>query len=298
MEEEIKDVEAVPSTAEQTQDPETADVNAGSLPTDSQVPEASDVDEKGVPWKNREAEIRRKVIEELNPVIEHRAQEIVQRTLSQNPVQVPGNTQPVDPIQAQLAPYTDDQLDALAETNPDWKSHIRRELNRRIEDRATKRAMESLKKETTQDRFVREQQDALTHIGSNYEEAFITLPTGQRVWNTASPLYQRAVSLYQSRPSFKDDGWGLAGAFDMAYGQIAREQKLQTTKKQVQLTAQQRKQEKAQAQAMSTGGQSAPVAQGGTKLKLAKLMEQHRQTGDPKTMAEILKLKGAMPVFD
>jgi hypothetical protein len=114
----------------------------------------------------------------------------------------------------------------------------------------------------------------------------------------SSPLYQRAVSLYNSRPSFKTDGWGLAGAFDMAYGQLAHESKLQATKQKTQLTAQQRRQEKTQAQAINSGAQASPVVQTGNKAKLAKLMEQYRKTGDRNVMAEIIRIKGLMPAFD
>lgn len=243
-------------------------------------------------------EVARHVTRFLAPQLKQQVEERLS-TYQQAPqtFQAPQAQPSTDPIQAQLAPYTEEQLEAYAMSDPSNAPIYRKEVNRRIKEQTKQEILGTIKADTKKQTFEQEQQTALNTVFTNYTEA-TTVINGQKVWNTSSPLYQRAIQLYSSRPTFKEDGMGLAGAFDMAYGQLAREDKLNITKQKTQLTAQQRKQDKVQSQAIGAGSQSAPQSNvSGTKIKLAKLMEQHNKTGDPKIMAEILKMKGAMPSF-
>lgn len=276
--------------------PEAPEVEETSVAPESQsVQPQEEVDEKGVPWKNREAEIRRKITEELQPFIQQQIQDGISRGISSQPT--PQAQTPVDPVQQQLSPYSDDQLEQMAESNPEWKFHIRKELTRRVEERASNKAYERLKGESVKERTEREQQESFGYIQQTFPEAFINIG-GQGMWNTQSPLVQRAFAIYNSDPAFKANGKGLRAAFLQAKGEMALGDSLTINKEKVKISAQQRRQDKVEAKALNGGIQSAPVSTvSSAKVKLQKLMEQHRKTGDPKTFAEILKLKGAMPDF-
>ena len=284
-----EDVKVESSPAEVTEAPET-DVNE----TASSTAEAPEVDEKGVPWKNREAEIRRKILDELAPTIQHQIQEGIRQGVSSQPVTP---SAPQDPVVTQLAPYTDDQLEAMADNNPEWKFAIRRELNRRIKEQAKQEALSAVKSESSKERVEREQAESFGYIQQTFPDAFINIG-GQGMWNTQNPLVQRAFAIYNSDPAFKNNGRGLRAAFLQAKGEIALADSSTINKEKAKINAQQKRQEKAESQALSAGGNTSPAPKNNsTQVKLAKLMEQHRRTGDPQTFAEILKLKGQMPSF-
>lgn len=294
-EQEKEDVKEEPSSAS-NETTEPTEVQEQEVEQALPASETDKVDEKGVPWKNREAELRRKITEEMQPWIQQQIQEGIRQGISSQPQ----TTQPqtTDPVQTQLAPYSDDQLETLAENNPEWKYAIRKELNRRIEDRASERAYKRIQGESQKERTEREQAESFSYIQQTFPDAFINIG-GQGMWNTQSPLVQRAFAIYNSDPAFKSNGRGLRAAFLQAKGEIALTDSGNLTKQKLKINAQQRRQEKAESQAIQAGGQTAPAPSGNAgKVKLAKLMEQHRKTGDPQTFAEILKLKGAMPVFE
>lgn len=299
MEDEIEDVKTESSTVAAV---EGAEVNqdvkevgdASSQQTNVTTPE-SDVDEKGVPWKNREAEIRRKVQEEMQPFIQHQIQEGLKQYQS---TQVEKPAQAADPIQAQLAPYNVDQLEGFAASDTQNSHLYRREINRRIKEETKNEVLSEVRGETRKQQFEREQQSAIGFLQQSFPDAFMNIG-GQGMWNTGNPLVQKAFQLYNSDPAFKAHGSGLRAAFLQAKGEMALEDSSKIAKQKTNLTAQQRKLDKTQSGSMNAGGQSAPqVGQGGAKVKLAKLLEQHKKTGDPKVMAEILKMKNIMPNFE
>lgn len=239
-----------------------------------------EVDDKGVPWKNREAEIRRKLIEEIVPVI----RQTVQETISA--------TKPQETQQAQTQPqqYSLEQLEWIEENHPEYKVWARSEKSRIIKDEAKREALAEMRKETRTQGLEQDKQTALRNVFQRYPTAFVS---GQ--WNHSDPLVQRALQLYSSRKSFQEDGFGLEGAFDMAFGQMAYEQKAQMSTQKARLSMQQKKEEKKALQTVAAGSGS-PPSKGAdvSKAKQAKLMEAWK-AGDREAGKELMKMRGLIP---
>ena len=99
-------------------------------------------------------------------------------------------------------------------------------------------------------------------------------------WNFSSPLFQSAMTIYQSEPLLKQYGnAGIRVALDRAFADQARTSQAQTRKKQVELTTRQRAIDRNQAGAMNAGNLT-PVKNQGSDTNHAKVMEAYKQNPD------------------
>jgi hypothetical protein len=201
-------VEAVVETpAEQPQPEATPVVEPAPIPA---VPAANlDVDEFGVPWKNRAMEWKRKseeVIEKLPQMIEEKLQKV---------------TQPQTPT------YTYEQLEVYKQQNQNDPNIVAWVVGeqRKIQTTEQRKLIEEVvggREQAIKVERVRE--DAVKYVQKEYPEAFRKDANGNLAgWNEASPLFQHISSLMRD-PRLANDPQGLAAAADIAYGRVMRSQ--------------------------------------------------------------------------
>lgn len=179
-------------------------------PIDEQVPIQSvpavnlDVDEFGVPWKNRAMEWRRKS-EEMT----ERLPQMIDEKLSKF-------NQPQQPT------YTYEQLEAYKLQNVSdanivsWATGEQRKMQQ-AENKKLFEDVVGSREKVNKDDLVR--QNSLTYVRTTYPEAFDT--TGN--WNFSNPIAQNIKALMQN-PKISNDPEGLALAADAAYGRVQKTQ--------------------------------------------------------------------------
>jgi hypothetical protein len=257
-----------------------------TLPQPSATPEAvtqdGDVDEYGVPYKNRYMEAMRykDKYKELETNLPNIIQQAVREAIPQQ--QVPQQPQ-----------YTEDQLIQFKESSTDSNARAWAELElRKIADRKTEERFRSiLDEKDKKDRTLREQQSAYMETQRKYPLMFN--PDGSI--NPNHPLAQRTIQLYNSRPAFKSDSMGILGAADMAFADYALQQQPQLAQQQKQLKRQIKKLEKGTL--IEGGGQ--PV-QSSTKNPVSSARENFlKSKGTEKDLTsltkELLRARGMIP---
>lgn len=175
------------------------------------VPAANlDVDEFGVPWKNRAMEWKRKsedVIDRLPQMIDEKLSKAAQAP--------------------QTPTYTYEQLEAYKLQNaadPNVVSWATGE-QRKIQTAENKRLFEEVvgsREKVNQTELLKQQ--ALTYVQNTYPEAFRRDAQGRPLaWDEASPITQTIIGLMKN-PELSNNPNGLAAAADIAYGRVARSQ--------------------------------------------------------------------------
>lgn len=197
-------VEEAPQAEPQVETP-TPEVT----PIPTVPPVNADVDELGVPWKNRAMENRRK-LEELTD----RLPQMIEEKLSKI-------NQPQQPT------YTYEQLEAYKlqnVTDPNavaWATGEQRKMqtaeNRKLFEEVVGKREEVSKIEQIK-------QQSLQYVQNTYPEAFKRDARGNPIaWDEASPLTQHIRGL-MSNPELANNPQGLSAAADIAYGRVARSQ--------------------------------------------------------------------------
>lgn len=181
-----------------------------------------DVDEYGVPWKNRAMEWKRKseeVIDKLPQLIDEKLSKV---------------TQPTQPQ------YTYEQLEAYKlqnVTDPNivsWATGEQRKMQQEDNRRLFEEVVGS-REQVNKNEQVR--QSSLTYVQNTYPEAFLRNAHGQPTgWNEKSPLTQQ-IRTFMQNPKLANDPEGLAAAADMAYGRVAKGQVPQLQQKAQALKA-------------------------------------------------------------
>lgn len=174
------------------------------------VPAAQlDVDEFGVPWKNRAMEYRRKsedLIDKLPQMIEEKLKTVAQPAAPQ---------------------YTYEQLEAYKlqnVTDPNvvaWATGEQRKMQQ-VENRRMFEEVVGGREKVNKVEIAKQQ--ALTYVQNTYPEAFTRDGNGAIVsWNETSPITQQIRGLMQN-PELANNPMGLSAAADIAYGRVARTQ--------------------------------------------------------------------------
>lgn len=169
-----------------------------------------DVDEFGVPWKNRAMEWKRKsedVIDRLPQLIDEKLSKV-----SQAP---------------QTPTYTYEQLEAYKLQNvgdPNVVAWATGE-QRKMQTAENKRLFEEVvgsREQVNKTELLRQQ--ALTYVQNTYPEAFRRDLQGRPLaWDETSPITQTIIGLMKN-PDLSNNPNGLAAAADIAYGRHARSQ--------------------------------------------------------------------------
>jgi hypothetical protein len=214
--------QSAPAEGETPQEPET--------PSPEGVSEEGEVDERGVPYKNVAMEYRRKYTE-----LESNLPNLIQQAIERAVPQAPATQQQPQYTEEQLIQFKNQTEDAQAKT---WAElELRKLEDRKSEQRARKIFEENEKKR----KFEQEQQLALGTVMRKYPILF----NQDGSWNNNHPLTQKVGQLYNSRPVFKQDGFGLLGAADMAFADYALQQQPNLAKQTQKLKRQVKKLEKA-----------------------------------------------------
>lgn len=174
------------------------------------VPPVADVDEFGVPWKNRAMEWKRKseeVIDRLPQMIDEKLSRVTQQ-----------------PAQPQ---YTYEQLEAYKLQNPtdpqivSWCTKEQRKMQN-IEQRNMFEEVVGSREKVNQVESQRQQ--SLTYVQNTYPEAFRRDAQGRPLtWDESNVLTQTIIGLMKN-PELSNNPNGLAAAADIAYGRVARSQ--------------------------------------------------------------------------
>ena len=228
-----RDAPVVEETVEQQQPevaPETQTEQVEPTPTVSAV--NLDVDEFGVPWKNRAMEWRRKSEEAYE-----RLPQLIDEKLSKV-------TQP----QQQAPTYTYEQLEAYKlqnATDPNivaWATGEQRKLSQ-SEQRRILEEVVGQREQKQQAEYSRVK--SLEYVQQSYPETFIKDSQGRIVnWNMEHPMYKEIDNLMRSNPQLVNDPQGLSAAADIAYGRYMRSQASNIAQSNVQLKSEVKKLQK------------------------------------------------------
>lgn len=169
-----------------------------------------DVDEYGVPWKNRAMEWKRKseeVIERLPALIDEKLSKVTQA-----------------PAQPQ---YSYEQLEAYKLQNVSdaqivsWATGEQRKMQA-IENKRLFEEVVGSREQVNKTELLRQQ--SLSYVQNTYPEAFRRDAQGRPLaWDEGSAITQTIFGLMKN-PELSNNPNGLAAAADIAYGRVARAQ--------------------------------------------------------------------------
>jgi hypothetical protein len=248
--EESTEQEATP--VEQTPEPQS--------PSPEGVGEG-EVDEKGVPYKNRYMEAHRKLqsIQQEYNGLQSNLPKIVEDAVAKAIPQT--STTPT---------YSKEELIKFKNTadNPDHRAWAEIELEK-VRSKETRDYFESqTKAKETEFRVNQERDNAFRYVASNY--GVMLNPDGS--WNNANPLTQKLARIYNSDETLKNHPSGLRVAADMAIAEHIRETQPQMMNRELKLKRQVKKLEKA-TQLEGAGqpqSQKKPDAYGDAMIRLEK----------------------------
>ena len=253
-------VEQVPVAEPPTETPVV--VEPVATPTPIPAPAVNlDVDEFGVPWKNRAMEWKRKSEE-----VAERLPQMIDEKLSKF-------TQPQQPT------YTYEQLEAYKLQNVSdpnivaWATGEQRKMTQ-VENKKLFEEVVGGREKVNKIELTKQQ--SLTYVQNTYPEAFKRDANGvPMAWDESSPITQQIFGLMRT-PELAQNPQGLAAAADIAYGRVARSQ-APVIQKQIQ----QGKADIKQAQKASlTEGAGRRVVPNASPQQVA--IDNLRKTGSPK----------------
>lgn len=253
----------------------TTETPVESAQPQGDVPDV-EIDEAGVPWKNRAMEYRRKF-----EGLEAQQGEILKK---------------VSQLQESSSKpkYTENELRSFSETtdNPGHRAWALQEIEKTRQDQTAEVVRKELSKFQSQQEANVAKQQALQDVMRKYPEAFSTNPNGGVTgWDNKSLLAQR-IGQYMQDKEISNNPRGLTVAAALAYSDIATSQKSQELMKQQKMKREIR------------GLQSKTLVEGGgtkqapPKNPARKAVDKARETGKIKdashVMKEIFKAQGAI----
>jgi len=278
MEELNKDVNAPETSAGETDVKVTADTSTQETTQAEQTtpepsPQVADVDETGVPWKNRAMEWKRKsdeVIEGLPLMIE----EAVKRAVPQG---------------QQQREYTVSELEAFASQNPEYRPWVEEQKQQIMLKKLTAEMDTKIKSadKARNDEITRQQ--SVQYVMQTFPEAFVKDNSGKIVnWDNNHPITQQ-IGILMRDPRFATDPQGLVAASEIAYARYVRGQQPRVNQEQQRLKAEvgdlQRK-------TMVEGGGKTPIQ---TRPSHRVAVDKAKQSGNLNDVAsaigEILKIR-------
>lgn len=272
-----------PSTTEnETQNNAEGQQTDSSQVADAQAPPSQQQDANpsadagsGLPPKdNLYGEFRRKIFEEMMPLVQGAVRESMLGMQGQQATSSQPQTQEVK----YQGKYGKAELESILR-HPDANEHDKMFANRGLAYIESKEdILREIDTRTEKQASQTRQGQALQGIITDYPQVF---NRQANQWNFADPLFQKAMQLYNANDRLRAFGnEGLRVAMDQVYAQMAREGQVQVTKQKVKLNTQQRQIDKNQSQALSAGS-LAPVRQSDPKtVSRAKLMEAYKNNPD------------------
>lgn len=281
MSEEEKDVIADSSTAEVVNQQEETEVSAPSdqdLSQPSTVAEKTladqvreeEIDDKGVSYRNRYEEMRRKydqVVESIPNVIE---QTIAQK-LNNN------NTQ-----QPQQREYSIQELEEFAQQNPNYRPWVETEKAKLIAKQAADELEGRLSSKQKAQETERRKKDAYDKVTSEFPDLFVTDSYGRKVWDNQNPIV-REIAIMMQDDRLKNDPEGIAWATELAYSRSLRSSQKSTAKTNAKLKTEVKKLEK---KTMVEGGNKSTVS---AKDEVREAINNLKTTGSKKATEDAVK---------
>lgn len=216
MSEEVKEdvkEESSPSTEEVQEKVEDTTVESSPQKTTetAETPEQGkaqedELDDRGVPWKNKALEYERKLAEVANEeTIERIAQKVLEQSRSKPKEQE----------------YTIAQLEKYAMENPEmrpWVEEEKAKIIQRNVARVTDDRIQALEKQKNMEV---QKRASYEYVAKSYPQCFTKDAGGRMVWNVNSPMVKLMGELMSDK-RLKDDAEGLMAAADIAYARVGR----------------------------------------------------------------------------
>jgi len=235
-------------------------------------PGQEDVDESGIPWKNRAMEWKRKT-EELADRLPQMLDEKLQKF-----------------AQPQQQQYTIEQLEAFVEQRPEYAPWAKQEIRRLQEDGIAKTIRSEIDKWRQEESTKQQQAQSFQYVLANHPDAFVKdaqgRPTGQ--WNNNSPLTKMMGQLMQD-PEISKSPKGIIAAADLAAYYISKQQMPKIAQQQAKLKAQVGTLQK---KTLIEGGEKAPPAAPPHRAALDKLKQTGKFSDAQAALDMILSARG------
>jgi hypothetical protein len=217
--EEVKEVVNTPETA--TEQAQTTTPETETAQTDPAV--NLDVDEYGVPWKNRAMEWKRKseeTIEKLPTLIDEA---------------VKGSFQQYGKPQEKK--YTIAELEQFAQNQPEHRPWVEEQKALLIEEQAMKKVEEKFKAQDYEREASRIKTQTFGYVAQTYPDVFVRNQQGQLIgMNEKNPMVNE-INVLMKDPRLARDPEGFAFAADIAYARINRMNQGQVQQKEAKLKA-------------------------------------------------------------
>ena len=275
--------ESVEQVEETTQQPTPVETNEQSQtpPSPEGVPEG-EVDERGVPYKNRYMEAQRKL---------QSIQNEYQGFQSNLPNLIQDAVAKAIPQSQQQPQYTKEQLIQFKNETEDSKNRAWAENE--LEKIRSKETEDIFKRHISQSedkvRYEHQRQMTYQQVVNEFPVMFNTDGT----FDNTHPLTQKLSKIFNASPEFANHPQGLAIAARAAFGEYARELQPNLVKKQTTLKRQVKKLERATQ--LEGAGQFAPQTEGDTYTRAFKNLE---AKGDKNSttafVKELLKKRGTI----
>lgn len=240
--------------------------------TETKPQPVHDLDERGVPWKNRAMEAERKFQTEIPNVIRQTVEEL-------------NKTQQKQPE------YTVEQLEQFAIENPNQRPWVEAQKHQLFQ----KNMMTALdvklqaKDQQTRDESIRVQSEQWVTSHPKFKECFVDVG-GAKQWNHSNPLTHVIGNyLNQVDPStgrlVKDRADGLIVAAKMAYADQALNLDAKSSTQAAQLKKDLRKAQKGQ----MMGGAGTQATSGQSKTEVRKSLDNYNKTYDKSDISRATK---------
>ena len=263
----VEEVKEVVNTPEPTTEQATTTPAEETTQTDPAV--NLDVDEYGVPWKNRAMEWKRKseeTIEKMPTLID----EAVKSSFQQY-----GKPQEKE--------YTIAELEQFAQNQPEHRPWVEEQKAQVIKKQLTREVEDKFKAQDYEREAQRIKAQTFGYVAQTYPDVFVRNPQGQLVgMNEKNPMVNEINTLMKD-PRLARDPEGFAFAADIAYARINRLNQGQVQQKEAKLKAEVKHLQK---QTLVESGSKSNV-QAIPAHRVA--LEKAKQTGNLKDVAAAMK---------
>jgi hypothetical protein len=261
----VTETQEVVNTAESTTQ-ETTTTETETTHTD---PAVLDVDEYGVPWKNRAMEWKRKseeTIEKMPNLID----EAVKNSFQQYG-------------KPQEKKYTIEELEQFAQNQPEHRPWVEQQKAQVIKEGVIKEVEDKFKAQDYEREAIKIKQQSFGYVAQTYPDVFVRNPQGQLIgMNERNPMVNEINALMKD-PRLARDPEGFAFAADIAFARMSRANQNVALQKENKLKAEVKHLQK---QTLVEGGSKTNV-QAVPAHRVA--LEKAKQSGNLKDVAAALK---------
>lgn len=269
----VKETKETNNTAETTEQETTQETTEEQAKPETEAGEPQ-VDETGVPWKNRAMEWKRKT-EELTDKLPNMIQDAVSQSFQQ---------------QGGKQSYTEEQLEAYAEEHPEHSLWTKQEIKKLRDGKTAEVIRAEMGKWRKGEETKAQKQQAFSYVLQNHPDAFLKDAQGKSTgaWDNNSPMV-KMIGQIMSDPEIANSSRGLIAAADLAAYYLSKQKAPKTQQQTAELKAEVRNLQK---KTMIEGGGKQAVQTGSAK---SKALERLRETGKMRdaedAIGEILKLR-------